>query len=56
MSEDARSEVKTNQKRLNNVISEQLGRFITVALSKLKSVWKYENTLSGIQFYGDLED
>ena len=56
MSEDAKTIVKKNQNLRNKVIPEQLEKIFNAALMKLKNVWKYENTLSGIQFYGDLED
>ena len=56
MSENARPNVKPNQSLLDKVIPQQLEKIITTALSKLKNVWKYENSMSGIQFYGDLED
>ena len=56
MSKDTRPTVEANQNPLNKVIPEGLEKFITAALSKLKNAWTYKSTLSGIQFYGDLED
>ena len=56
MSKDARSTGKINHPPPNRLLPEQMEKFITAALSKLKNFWKHENTLSGIQFYGDFED
>ena len=56
MSEDARPEVKKNQTLLEKVITQPLEKFIDAALMKLKNAWTQENTLTGIQFYGDMDD
>ena len=56
MSDDARPKVKTNQPLLDKVISQPVGKFISAALTKLKNAWSQENTLTGIQFYGDMDD
>jgi hypothetical protein len=56
MSEDVRPEVKTNQTLLDKIIPQPLERLITAAFTKLKNVWTGENTLTGIQFYGDMDD
>ena len=56
MSENTRSKVQINQTLLNKVISQPLGKLVTNALTKLKNAWLQENTLSGIQFYGDMDD
>ena len=56
MSENTRSKVQINQTLLNKVISQPLGKLVTDALTKLKNAWLQENTLSGIQFYGDMDD
>ena len=56
MSVNARPTVKTNQTLLEKVIPQPIEKFITAALKKLKNVWSQENTLTGIQFYGDLDD
>jgi len=56
MSGDPNPKVKTNQNLPNKVNSEQAEKFITAALAKLKNFWKHENTLTGIQFFGDLEE
>ena len=56
MSEDARLIVKLNQTLLDKVIPQPLGKFITAAFKKLKTAWSQENTLTGIQFYGEMDD
>jgi len=56
MSGDTSSKVETNQNLPNKVISERAEKFITAAIAKLKNFWKHENTLTGIQFFGDLEE
>lgn len=56
MSENARPNVNTNQTLLDKVIPQQLEKVIVAALAKLKSAWSGENTLTGIQFYGDMDD
>jgi len=37
-------------------MSEELEKFITAAFKKLKTAWSQENTLTGIQFYGEMDD
>ena len=56
MSEDARFKVKINQTLLDKVIPQPLEKFITAAFKKLKTAWSQENTLTGIQFYGEMDD
>lgn len=56
MAENARSKVKTNQTFLESVIPQPMGKIVTAVLAKLKNAWLQENTLSGIQFFGDLDD
>jgi hypothetical protein len=56
MSKDVRSPVKTNRNPLNRTIADQLEIFIVTALTKLKNLWRQETSLTGIQFYGDLDD
>ena len=56
MSKDARPQVKTKQTQKNNEILPHVERFITAAILKLKNLWTQETALTGIQFYGDLDD
>jgi hypothetical protein len=56
MPKDPNPTVKIEQNPPSKVISEQLEKVITAALTKLKRIWHHENALTGIQFYGDLED
>ena len=56
MFEDARPTVKTNQTFLNKVIPQQLEKFISDALAKLKNAWSQESAHTGIQFYSDMDD
>jgi hypothetical protein len=56
MSGDVSPKVKANQNLPNKSIPEHGENLITVALEKLKNFWKHENSLTGIQFYGDLEE
>ncbi len=48
--------MKSNQTLLDKVIPQPLEKFITAALKKLKTAWSQENTLTGIQFYGEMDD
>jgi len=48
--------VKINQTLLDKVIPHPLQKLITAALRKLKNAWSMENALTGIQFYGDMDD
>jgi hypothetical protein len=56
MSKTERCEVKTNQNLFNRVVAQPLENFFTAAFKKLKHALTQENTLNGIQFYGDLDD
>jgi hypothetical protein len=56
MSEEAMSKMETNQTLLEKVIPHPLEKFIAAALAKLKRTWSQENTLTGIQFYTDIDD
>jgi hypothetical protein len=56
MSEDAKPAMKTNQTLLDKVIPQQLEKFIAAALAKLRNAWPQKNTLTGIQFYWDMDD
>ena len=56
MSEDARPKVNTNQTPYNKKIPQQLERWIVSTLAKLRNILPQENTVTGIQFYNDMED
>ena len=56
MSKDTRPAVKTNQTLLEKVIPQTLEKFITDTLSKLKDALLQENAMTGIQFYGEMDD
>jgi hypothetical protein len=56
MSENARPKVETNQSLFNRVIAQPLEKLIITAIIKLKGVWEQESALTGIQFYGDLDE
>ena len=56
MSDEVRLKVKTNQTLLEKVIPQPLEKFITAALAKLKYAWSGKSTMSGIQFYGDMDE
>jgi len=48
--------MKANQNLLEKDVPKHLDEFFTTALAKLKKVFLGKNTLTGIQFYGDLDD
>ena len=56
MSEDARPIVNTNQTLLDKVIPQQLEKVIFSALAKLRNAWLGEKSMTGIRFYGDMDD
>ena len=56
MSENVRLEVQKDQTLLEKTIHQSLEKWIANALRKLKNAWSAENTLTGIQFYGDMDD
>jgi hypothetical protein len=56
MSENVRSKEKSAQNSPPEELPGRLENIISVALTKLKKIWQHENALTGIQFYGDLED
>ena len=56
MTEDAKPMVKTNQTLLEKVIPQPLEKLIAAALAKIKNAWLQENAMTGIQFYGEIDD
>jgi hypothetical protein len=56
MSEDAKSERESSQSLFRKAIAQPIVKLIAATLLKLKNTWNGENTLTGIQFYGDFED
>jgi hypothetical protein len=56
MSGDVRPNVKTGKKLLEKFIPQPFFKLIAVVLTRLKNMWLMQNTLSGIQIYGDMED
>ena len=56
MPKDARPKVKTSQTLFDKVLPQRLERLITAALAKLKNAWFQEDALTGIQFYGEIDE
>ena len=56
MSENVRPKVKTTQTKLNILVPQPLEKLVASAWSKLKNILSQENTLTGIQFYGEMDE
>ena len=56
MFSDAKPKVKTERNLLEKFIPQLFFELITVVFTRLKNMWSMQNTLSGIQIYGDMED
>jgi len=56
MSKDAKPMAKTNHTPLEKAIPQPLEKFIAAALMKLRNAWLHQNAMTGIQFYGEMED
>ena len=56
MSDDAKSEVKTEKKLLEKFFPQPFFKLIIAVLTRMKNMWSMQDALSGIQIYGDMED
>jgi hypothetical protein len=56
MSGDAKPNLKTKNKLFQKLIPQLFFKLIAAVLTGMKNMWSMQNTLSGIQIYGDMED